>query len=214
MKFRGGDELLAMCLVPQDTDPDVFVVFENGLAKRTPASDYPVKGRAGLGVRVAALSERGGDLVGALIVHETDEVMVVMEKGKLVRSPVEEIRPTGRNTMGVQFAKPDRGDSIVAVARNAESASQGELDEPDTDADPDSRAGSGDEVGAGIVGDETNRGPAVAGATADGGGETVSDRSESRSEHDGGVPSEVTSAHVEEVTSSQDGDETLSPRAD
>ena len=128
MKFRDGDQLLAMGLVQEDTDPDVFVVFENGLAKRTPASDYPVKGRAGLGVRVAALSERGGDLVGALIVNDGDEVMVVMEKGKIVRSRVDELRQTGRNTMGVQFAKPDKGDAIVAVARNAEPVADEDLE--------------------------------------------------------------------------------------
>ncbi len=130
MKFRDGDVLLAMGLVAPESDPDVFVVFENGLAKRTPASDYPVKGRAGLGVRVAAVSKRGGHLVGALIVGENDEVMVVMEKGKVVRSRVDELRQTGRNTMGVQFAKPDRGDAIVAVARNAEPISDEDLDEP------------------------------------------------------------------------------------
>lgn len=121
MKFRDGDTLLSMSLIPHEQDPDVFVVFENGLAKRTPASDYPVKGRAGLGVRAAAVSERGGDLVGALTVAEDDEVMVVMEKGKIVRSRADGVRRTGRNTMGVQFAKPDAGDAIVAVARNAES---------------------------------------------------------------------------------------------
>ncbi len=129
MKFRDGDHLLSMCLVAQGFDPDVFVVFENGLAKRTPASDYPVKGRAGLGVRVAAITDRGGDLVGALTVNEGDEVMVVMEKGKIVRSRVDEVRRTGRNTMGVQFAKPDPGDAIVAVARNAEAVEDDLIDE-------------------------------------------------------------------------------------
>ena len=135
MKFRGGDQLLAMGLVQEGEDPDVFVVFENGLAKRTPASDYPVKGRAGLGVRVAALSERGGDLVGALIVNDGDEVMVVMEKGKIVRSRVDELRQTGRNTMGVQFAKPDKGDAIVAVARNAEPEEDEDVEEETEAAD-------------------------------------------------------------------------------
>ncbi|WP_312721264.1 DNA gyrase subunit A [Mobilicoccus sp.] len=132
MKFRDRDDLLAMCLIREGHDPDIFVVFENGLAKRTPASDYPVKGRAGLGVRVAAMSDRGGDLVGALAVEENDEVMVVMEKGKVVRSRVDEVRRTGRNTMGVQFAKPDRGDAIVKVARNPEPADDDEID-PDMD---------------------------------------------------------------------------------
>jgi len=120
MKFRRGDHLLSMSVIVNGSDPDVFVVFENGLAKRSLASDYTVKGRGILGVRVAQLSERGGDLVGALTVDGEDEVMVVMEKGKIVRSRVDEVRRTGRNTMGVQFATPDKNDSIVAVARNAD----------------------------------------------------------------------------------------------
>ncbi|MDF8263887.1 DNA gyrase subunit A [Luteipulveratus flavus] len=129
MKFRAGDELLSMNVVHEDEDPDVFVVFENGLAKRTKSSDYPVKGRATLGVKVAQLSDRGGDLVGALTVGEDDEVMVVMEKGKIVRSRVDEVRRTGRSTMGVQFATPGSGDAIVAVARNTEREVEEEVDD-------------------------------------------------------------------------------------
>jgi len=129
MRFRGDDSLLSLSVIHEGEDPDVFVVFENGLAKRTPASEYPVKGRATLGVRVAQISERGGDLVGALTVDEDDEVMVVMEKGKIVRSRVDEVHRTKRNTMGVQFAKPDKGDAIVAVARNAEKVGEAEVEE-------------------------------------------------------------------------------------
>ncbi len=120
MKFRGGDSLLSMSVIPDGSDPDVFVVFESGLAKRSKASEWNVKGRAILGVAVAKLSDKGGDLVGALTVAEEDEVLVVFEKGNIVRSRVDEVRLTGRNTMGVQFAKPGRGDAIVAVARNVE----------------------------------------------------------------------------------------------
>ena len=65
--------------------------------------------------------------MGALTVDEDDEVMVVMEKGKIVRSRVDEIRRTGRNTQGVKFAAPDKGDAIVAVARNNERAVAAEL---------------------------------------------------------------------------------------
>jgi DNA gyrase subunit A len=129
MKFRDDDNLLAMSVVEEGDQPDVFVVFENGLAKRTPVSDYRIQGRGGLGVQVAKLSDKGGDLVGALTVGENDEVMVVMEKGKIVRSRVDEVRITGRSTMGVKFATPDKGDSIVAVARNAESAQLAEVEE-------------------------------------------------------------------------------------
>ena len=129
MKFSPGDTLLSMSRVPAETDVDVFVVFENGLAKRTPVSEYRVQGRGGYGIQVAKLSEKGGDLVGALTVTGNDEVMVVMEKGKIVRSRVDEVRHTSRSTQGVRFAAPDKGDAIVAVARNAESVTEEELEE-------------------------------------------------------------------------------------
>ena len=140
MKFRGDDSLLSMSVVEAGTDPDVFVVFESGLAKRSKASEWNVKGRAILGVAVAKLSDKGGDLVGALTVEEDDEVLVIFEKGNIVRSRVDEVRLTGRNTMGVQFAKAGRGDSIVAVARNPER----EVDEDavPSDSDGDSTGGS------------------------------------------------------------------------
>ena len=170
MKFRPDDHLLSMSVVVHGSDPDVFVVFENGLAKRTLASEYTAKGRGILGVRVAQLSDRGGDLVGALTVDEEDEVLVVMEKGKIVRSRVDEVRRTGRNTMGVQFATPDKHDSIVAVARNAERVADVVLDSAlgeetsDESATTDAEAGSEavtdsasqDETGAGSVTFEPN----------------------------------------------------------
>ena len=137
-----------MSVVSAGQDPDVFVVFENGVAKRTQVSDYPVKGRATLGVRVAQMSDRGGDLVGALTVAEDDEVLVVMEKGKIVRSRVDEVRRTGRNTQGVIFATPDKDDAIVAVARNAERVVE-ELIE----AGSDSAVGAVDGAAGGAAGD-------------------------------------------------------------
>jgi DNA gyrase subunit A len=135
MKFRNGDYLLSMSVIVEGSDPDVFVVFENGLAKRSLASEYTAKGRGILGVRVAQLSDRGGDLVGALTVDGEDEVLVVMEKGKIVRSRVDEVRRTGRNTMGVQFATPDKRDSIVAVARNAEAVAEVVLGETESESE-------------------------------------------------------------------------------
>jgi DNA gyrase subunit A len=133
MKFRDGDELLAMDVVRAGTTDDVFVVFASGMAKRTPVQQYRVQGRGGLGIKVAKVSDKGGDLVGALIVSADDEVLVVMEKGKVVRSRIDEVRSTGRDTSGVRFAAPDRGDSIIAVARNVERAV--DVDEVSGDAD-------------------------------------------------------------------------------
>jgi DNA gyrase subunit A len=95
-------------------------VFESGLAKRSKVSEWNVKGRAIYGVAVAKLSDKGGDLVGALTVDEDDEVLVIFEKGNVVRSRVDEVRLTGRNTMGVQFAKAGKNDAIVGIALNPE----------------------------------------------------------------------------------------------
>ena len=132
MRFRSGDSLLAMGVVdPQWTDADLFVVTEGGYAKRTLATDYPTKGRGGLGVKVANLVEARGDLVGALVTAPRDEVLCIMASGKVVRSAVTEVSRTGRATQGVTFAKPDDGDRIIAVARSAERELVDEPDGPD-----------------------------------------------------------------------------------
>nr|WP_129790033.1 DNA gyrase subunit A [Promicromonospora panici] len=124
MKFREEDELLSAAVVIDGAD--LFVVTEGGFAKRTRISEYRIQGRGGLGIKVANLVEARGDLVGALVTHSDDEVLVIMERGKIVRSAVAEVNLTGRNTQGVTFAKPDKGDRIIAVARNAEREDAGE----------------------------------------------------------------------------------------
>ncbi|WP_448062680.1 DNA gyrase subunit A [Cellulomonas hominis] len=120
MKFRADDELLALDVV--EDDAFLFTVTEGGIAKRTALTveNYRVQGRGGLGIKVANLPEANGDLVGALVTEIDDEVLVIMERGKIVRSAVAEVNATGRNTQGVIFAKPDNGDRIIAVARNIE----------------------------------------------------------------------------------------------
>ena len=118
MRFRDGDSLLAMDVVREGAD--LFVVTDGGYAKRTSVDEYPVKGRGGLGVKVANLVEARGELVGALITDESDEVLCIMASGKVMRSAVAEVSRTGRNTQGVTFAKPDESDRIIAVARSQE----------------------------------------------------------------------------------------------
>ena len=116
MKFRDGDELISANVVTEGSY--VFVVTEGGYAKRTSVDEYRVQGRNGFGIKVAKLVEDRGALVGGLIVDEEDEVLVVMSSGKVVRSNVNEVPAKGRGTMGVIFAKPGEGDSIIGVARN------------------------------------------------------------------------------------------------
>jgi DNA gyrase subunit A len=130
MKFREGDQLLSMDVAQNGEDSFVFVVTEAGYAKRTPVGEYRVQGRAGFGIKVAKITDQRGDLVAGMIVHEDDEVLVVMQGGKVVRSAVAGVPAKGRDTMGVVFAKPDAGDRIIGVAHNAESS----LDEDETEA--------------------------------------------------------------------------------
>ena len=98
----------------------VFVVTEGGYAKRTAADQYRLQNRGGLGIKVAKLNDDRGDLVGALIVGEDDEVLVVLASGKVVRSAVAEVPAKGRDTMGVVFARFAESDKIIALAKNTE----------------------------------------------------------------------------------------------
>lgn len=113
-----GEEAVGQKLSPTDTY--VFVVTEGGYAKRTRIEEYRRQQRGGLGIKVAKLSDERGDLAGALIVSRTDEVLVVLASGKVVRSDVAEVPAKGRDTMGVVFAKFAQDDKIIAVAKNSE----------------------------------------------------------------------------------------------
>ncbi|MBN9605573.1 MAG: DNA gyrase subunit A [Actinomycetales bacterium] len=130
MKFREGDQLLSASVVSDEGY--VFVVTEGGYAKRTAVAQYRAQGRGGLGIKVAKLEERRGDLAGALIVGEDDETLVVLQSGKVVRSAVAEVPAKGRDTMGVVFARFEDEDRIIAVARNSERG----LETTATDATP------------------------------------------------------------------------------
>jgi DNA gyrase subunit A len=130
MHFRDDDQLLDASVVSDSGY--VFVVTEGGYAKRTSADQYRVQNRGGLGIKVAKLQEARGDLAGALIVDDEDEVLVVLASGKVVRSSVAEVPAKGRDTMGVVFARFAEDDKIIAVAKNSErNLESQELDEPD-----------------------------------------------------------------------------------
>ena len=120
MHFRGDDNLLSASVINDVDGAYVFVVTEGGFAKRTSVDQYRPQNRGGIGIKVAKLEEKRGDLVGALIVAEDDEVLVVAESGKVARSAVAEVPARGRDTMGVVFARPDEGDSIIGLAKNSE----------------------------------------------------------------------------------------------
>ena len=131
MKFRDGDELLAMDVVWGDSDKDLLVVTDEGFAKRSAVGEYRLQGRNGYGVKALQLAEGRGSLVGALIVSEDDQVMAIMKSGKVIRSDVAEVKRTGRNTQGVTLAKPDKNDEIISIALNAEKDDDDQSDQSD-----------------------------------------------------------------------------------
>jgi DNA gyrase subunit A len=121
MKFRAGDELLAMASVSDVSNAFVFTATDGGFAKRTPVIDYRPQGRGGLGIKAAKVDEASrGVLVGAVIVTEEDEVLAITSAGTVMRTRVDEVRQTGRDTMGVRLVNLDPETAMVSIARNAE----------------------------------------------------------------------------------------------
>ncbi|MGH3496431.1 MAG: DNA gyrase subunit A [Nocardioidaceae bacterium] len=127
MKFRRGDELLSMSVIPateQDSESEahhfVFTVTDGGWAKRTTVGAYRLQGRGGLGIKAMKLADSRGVLVGGLVVGEADEVMAIKASGQVTRSTSAGVPAKGRDTMGVKFVDVADGDQVVAIARNAE----------------------------------------------------------------------------------------------
>jgi DNA gyrase subunit A len=109
-----GDHVVAIAIV--DPDAMLLVAGENGIGKRTPFDDYRRQSRGGKGIITMRTGEKTGDVVGALTVRETDEIMLITNKGQMVRTRVKEIRETGRNTMGVKLMDLRNGEKLQAIA--------------------------------------------------------------------------------------------------
>ncbi|MFF9397814.1 DNA gyrase subunit A [Streptomyces sp. NPDC014744] len=124
MSFREGDELLSMNVVRPGTF--VFTATDGGYAKRTAVDEYRVQGRGGLGIKAAKIVEDRGSLVGALVVEESDEILAITLGGGVIRTRVNEVRETGRDTMGVQLINLGKRDAVVGIARNAEAGQEAE----------------------------------------------------------------------------------------
>ncbi|MFZ5850980.1 MAG: DNA gyrase subunit A [Actinomycetota bacterium] len=150
MRFRPGDELLALGVVR----PGAFLLTatEAGFAKLTRLTEWAAKGRGTYGVLAHRITEARGNLVAALVVGEDDEVFAITRNGALIRTRLDDIRVSGRDTMGVRLVNLAEGDAVVAVARNAEAAGETapELAEP-----PAGSAGlAGTQDTAGLAGTE------------------------------------------------------------
>ena len=144
MRFRGEDSLLAMDVAREGAY--VVTVTDGGYAKRTSIDEWAPKGRGILGVRAMRLVEERGSLVGALVCDEADQIFAIASNGVVIRTSVDQVRPSGRDTMGVRLMNLAEGDAIVAVARGQEA--EDAADEDGADAGLQAESMSPDEVTA------------------------------------------------------------------
>src|SRR4051794_19489243 len=134
MRLRKGDEVISINIA--EDDADLLVVTENGYGKRTRVSEYPVKGRGGMGVKTVQLTEARGYLVGARVVRDGYQVMLISTAGTMIKIPVEDVKLLGRSTQGVIVMRL-RGDdeTVSALAPVVESEETNGAVEPG-DAEP------------------------------------------------------------------------------
>ena len=111
------EDAKVVSLIVPDAEGNILTVTENGFGKRTPQADYPAKSRATQGVVSIKVSERNGLVVGATQVADNHEIMIISDKGTLVRTKVDEVSVVGRNTQGVRLIRTIEGENVVALAR-------------------------------------------------------------------------------------------------
>jgi DNA gyrase subunit A len=110
-----GDMVVGMD-IPKER-ADLLVITSTGIGKRTPVSEYRIQSRGGKGTKTMKLTKKHGLIVGIKVVFENDELMVITAEGVIIRTKVQDISETGRDTQGVKIMKPDENDRIVALAR-------------------------------------------------------------------------------------------------
>ena len=132
-----GQEVISLLIA---SDGDVLTVTEQGYGKRTPVGDYPLHGRGGQGVISIQTSDRNGNVVGAAIVNDEHEIMLITDNGTLVRTRVAEISTLSRNTQGVRLIRLSEGENLIGLEAIAEQDEDGNGDAAQDDGD-----GQGDE---------------------------------------------------------------------
>ena len=129
MRFNTDDKLLSLNVVRENTY--LLVATAGGYAKRTAIEEYPIQGRGGKGVLTVQFDKRRGSLVGALIVDDDTELYAITSGGGVIRTAARQVRKAGRQTKGVRLMNLGEGDTLVAIARNAE---EDEADAAEADA--------------------------------------------------------------------------------
>jgi len=124
INLEKDDHVVALAVV--DSTATLLVAGEHGIGKRTAFDEYRVQTRGGKGIITMKTNEKTGKVVGALTVTDADEIMLLTQQGQMVRTPVKDIRETGRNTQGVKLINLTANDKLTAIARVVS-----ETDEPE-----------------------------------------------------------------------------------
>lgn len=115
IKIKQGDELIAMLV--SNEGKELLLVTENGVGKRTDAEEFSTKGRGGKGMICYKPNEKAGNLIGAELVNGDEDLMIINEKGLVVRTPMKEIRVMGRNAAGVRIMKSDEDAKVTSITK-------------------------------------------------------------------------------------------------
>jgi DNA gyrase subunit A len=147
-------------LVAESDQQSVLVATENGFGKRTVLADFRHSGRGTQGVKAIAESERNGAVIGAKLVDDSDEVMMITTGGVLIRTRVSEIRGMGRATQGVTLIALDEGEKLAGLEKVAESVADVDAEAPTVDGENGAETGAVDVAPAAEAGDEQAGGEA------------------------------------------------------
>ena len=112
IRLQPGQQVISLVIVDEG---DILTATENGYGKRTPVDEYPIHRRGGQGVISIQTTARNGNVVGAVQVRDSDEVMLITDSGTLVRTPVADISRMGRNTQGVRLIRLGEGEKLVGI---------------------------------------------------------------------------------------------------
>ncbi|MDP3274121.1 MAG: DNA gyrase subunit A [Deltaproteobacteria bacterium] len=117
VELREGDRVVSARVIEDPANQHVLAVCENGFGKRTENSEFRTQHRGGVGIIAIDASDRNGDVVDLALVREDDQLMVVTDKGQILRTFVAQVRLAGRNTQGVKIIDVNDGEKVVAVER-------------------------------------------------------------------------------------------------
>ncbi len=147
MNLADDDRVVSALVLEPESENALLTVCENGYGKRTPASEYRAQSRAGKGLITIKVTERNGEVVAMLEVSADDQIMVVTDQSKVIRTPVDQISEQGRNTQGVRIIRMRDEEKVAAVSRILDS-SDAESGEAQTPEGPDAEDAPEDEAGS------------------------------------------------------------------